>query len=126
MCDLKRWELYDTNEYFLQFLEISPQLYYVDENTNILEYNKHKLQVKLLTSLKNNIISKDLLKKIYIDYVEYENKKNNKIISYENNFKIIIENMKKENKEDKIFKINSIISSIENNTNISSNEYKTD
>jgi hypothetical protein len=113
MCDLRSYEMYGEDEYFLKFLMIHPNLYYSKESKEDLYYLKFKFQSKLLNSLHLNIISKDNVKEKYLEYKEYSDKKNNNIVDLESNFKNIINNMKSNNIIDKIDKINNLIDCVD-------------
>lgn len=113
MSELRKYEKYDIDEYFIKFLDISPILLYTNE---IDKYNmsKLKLQRKLLHSFSTNILSKDKVITKYKEFMEYSSKKKELYSDVQNNFLKVLKNLEDTNKLDEINNMNLIMKSLDN------------
>ncbi len=112
MSNLRKYEMYDIDEYFIKFMEISPILLYTNEIDN---YNmcKLKLQRKLLHKHADNSLSKEDIVLKYKELIEYANKKKELYSDVQSNFLRILKELENSDKKDEISKMSDMIESLD-------------
>jgi len=103
MSDQRAWEYYDTDEYFLRFLRVSPVLSYAESD---LDVSRLELQTELIKKMDSGIISADELRKEYKEIVSECRRMNIEISDMKHKLENIIQDMEHNKNKQLLYIIN--------------------